>query len=184
MTRSHRSRGSPRHLYARLAHTTLFACAVLVVSASSSALAQATGTIRGTVVEASTGQPLADVQLSVIGTRRGAVTGENGRYVITQAPIGALTLRAQKLGFGAQQSLVRIAGNDSATVDFRMSTVAVALDQIVVTGTPGATEKRVLGNTVATVDAVLNYSKTRLRSERDGNAYSQSRRVHAVDVIA
>jgi TonB-linked SusC/RagA family outer membrane protein len=125
---------------------------VLTFTARADARAQATGTIRGTVLEGGSGQPLDGVQVTVVGTRHGAITGDNGRFVITQVPVGAQSVRAQKLGFGAQNSPVRIAGNDTVTVDFRMSTVAVSLDQIVVTGTPGATEKRVLGNTVATVD--------------------------------
>ena len=144
------SRGSPR--MRTLSSLGRVALALLLAGVARPARAQATGTVRGTVTENVSGQPMAGVQVTITGTRRGAITGDNGRYVITSAPLGAQTVRAQKLGYAASQRLVQLTASDTATTDFKMSAVAVALDQIVVTGTPGATEKRVLGNTVATVD--------------------------------
>src|SRR5205085_10530989 len=118
-----------------------------------SAFAQETGVLRGTVVDAAVGNPIGQVQVYLVGSRRGTVTQENGRFLITGVPVGQVTLRAQKLGYTPVQRALTIAGNDTATADFRLSAAALALDEVVVTGTPGATEKRVLGNTVSTVKA-------------------------------
>lgn len=140
-------RDKPRRLLALAA-----AVAALTV-VPSAARAQATGVVRGTVTDAGAGTGLTDVQVSIVGLRRGAITTEGGRFVITNVPAGQTTVRAQKLGFAPATQTVSVAANDTVTVSFRLNQAALALDEVVVTGTPGATEKRVLGNTVSTVKA-------------------------------
>jgi TonB-linked SusC/RagA family outer membrane protein len=115
--------------------------------------AQATGTIRGTVTDAGTGAALGEVQITIAGTRRGTVSGSDGRYTLTAVPSGTVTLRAQRIGYSVQQQTVQVADAQTVTVDFRMAAASIQLDEIVVTGTPGATDKRMLGNVVSTVKA-------------------------------
>ena len=47
-----------------------------------------TGTVRGRVTDAASARGLPDAQVSVDGTRLGAVTGANGEFTITQVPTG------------------------------------------------------------------------------------------------
>src|SRR5437868_8790947 len=119
--------------------------AVALIVFTSGAHAQATGVVRGTVTEAATGSGLSDVQIFVVGSRRGSVTNRAGRYVISGVPAGRVTVRTQKLGYAPAQSILTLAPSDTATADFKVSVAALALDEVVVTGTPGATEKKVLG---------------------------------------
>ena len=123
----------------------------LALGAPVAVWAQATGVIRGTVTEGATGSGLQEVQVFIVGSRRGGVTNRAGRYMILGVPAGRVTVRTQKLGYAPSSAVVTIAGNDTATTDFRLSVAALALDEVVVTGTPGATEKKVLGNVVSTV---------------------------------
>jgi TonB-linked SusC/RagA family outer membrane protein len=125
--------------------------AVALIVSASGANAQATGVVRGTVTESATGSGLSDVQVFAVGSRRGSVTNRAGRYVITGVPAGRVTVRTQKLGYAPAQTILTLAPSDTATADFKVSVAALALDEVVVTGTPGATEKRVLGNVVSTV---------------------------------
>ena len=75
---------------------TLVGALLLPVSA---ALAQGgTGTVTGTVVDAQTARPLADVAVTAVGTGRSTVTGADGRYTLTQVPAGARTVRASRHG--------------------------------------------------------------------------------------
>jgi TonB-linked SusC/RagA family outer membrane protein len=64
-----------------------------------------------------------------------------------------VTVRAQKLGYAPVQQVVTVTAGDSAVANFQLSTAALSLDEVVVTGTPGAAEKRTLGNDVATIQA-------------------------------
>jgi hypothetical protein len=127
------------------------------------ARAQATGVVRGTVTEGATGSGLPDVQVFVVGTRRGGVTNRAGRYVISGVAAGRVTVRTQKLGYGPGQSIVMLAAGDTVSVDFKLGVAALALDEVVVTGTPGATEKKTLGNVVSTVRRRTSWRPRQLR---------------------
>ena len=115
--------------------------------------AQATGTVRGTVTDAKLGIGVPDVQVVVVGTRRGAVTDASGHYTIAALPAGATSLRTQKLGYGPVTRPVTVEAGQTVTVDFALTTAVTSLDEVVVTGTPGATEKRTLGNAVSSIKA-------------------------------
>ena len=58
-----------------------------------------TGTITGGVVDSATQQPLADVNVVVQGTQRGAVSGPDGTFTIGSVPAGSQILRARRVGF-------------------------------------------------------------------------------------
>jgi TonB-linked SusC/RagA family outer membrane protein len=116
-------------------------------------LSQATGTIRGTVTEGATGVGLEEVQITISGTRRGTVTGQDGHFTITAVAAGQVTLKAQRIGYGPQQRTVTVTAGQTTNVEIPLTVAQVVLEGMVVTGTPGATEKRVLGNVVSTVEA-------------------------------
>jgi TonB-linked SusC/RagA family outer membrane protein len=136
----------------RLVRGTL-ALATLVGLASHSADAQATGGLRGTVTDARLGNPVADVQVFLAGTRRGGVTDAAGRFTIVGIAAGPVTVRAQKIGYSPSSRSTTIVSGQTATLDFALATAVTSLDEVVVTGTPGATEKRTLGNAVSTIHA-------------------------------
>ncbi len=133
--------------------TVLLLAAVWLALGVESAVAQGTGTVRGTVREAGTDRPLSGVQVSVVGTSRGALTNAQGGYLITGVPAGAQRVRAQMIGFGAVEQAVTVSADATATSDFSLGQSAIALDELVVTGTPGATQRRALGNAVSTINA-------------------------------
>ncbi len=110
------------------------------------------GQISGQVINSGTGQPVAGVQILVLGTNLGAMSREDGRYTIAGVPDGTYRLRTQRLGFTSDEKSVTVAGAD-VTVDFAISTVSVSLDEVVVTGTAGGTQRRAIGNVVASVSA-------------------------------
>ena len=114
-------------------------------------LAQATGTIEGTITDGSTGRPLAGVQVGVVGAAFGAVTGDNGTYRIPNVPAREWQVRARLIGFAPISRTITLAAGQTARVDFTLAKSAVALEQVVVTGTGQAVEVKKLGNTVATV---------------------------------
>lgn len=61
----------------------------------------AIGRITGTVVDQATRHPLADAQVTVVGTTRAARSDSVGRFVVTQLPPGTYTLRVVRLGYRA-----------------------------------------------------------------------------------
>ena len=118
------------------------------------------GTIAGRVTESGTGRPLASVQMSVVGTRLGAISDAEGRYAIPNVPAGEVRLLATRIGYTQAQRTVVVSDGATATADFALAETAVALDEVVITGTAGGTQRRAIGNVVANVNAdqVLNRS--------------------------
>ena len=129
------------------------AVALLAFGLPAGAQQQATGTIRGTVTDAVTMRPLSGVQVSVPGTGRGALANAAGQFLVLNVPTGTVTVRAEIIGYGTQEQQVTVAAGQVAQVEFRLSQSALELDAIVVTGTPGQTQKRALGNSVSQFDA-------------------------------
>jgi TonB-linked SusC/RagA family outer membrane protein len=130
-----------------------FLVAAGVVAAAPPVHAQATGSVRGRVADAATGRPLAGVQVFVVGSGRGTLTNAAGDYVLQNVPAGSLKVRAEMIGYSAAEQTVVVNPGEAARFDFTIAQIAISLDELVVTGTPGATQKRAIGNSVSTIQA-------------------------------
>lgn len=108
--------------------------AIGLVAAPRLALAQGNATIRGTVTDSSSGQPIAGAQVTVTGTSLGTITGDDGAYVLRSVPARAVTVRAQRIGFSPLEHGITLAANDTATVNFALTAIASKLSEIVVVG--------------------------------------------------
>ncbi|MGH7507700.1 MAG: TonB-dependent receptor plug domain-containing protein, partial [Longimicrobiales bacterium] len=128
------------------------------------AAAQATGSVRGRVVEESSQRPLAGVQISVQGTGRGGLTRPDGEYLIQDVPVGAQTVRADIIGYRTMEQAVTVAAAAIATADFVLAPQAIDLGELVVTGTPGAVTRRTLGNSITKIDAAEVADRTTISS--------------------
>ncbi len=124
-----------------------------VASAATAVTAQERGTVSGTVVEALSRRPVNGAQVSVLGTGLGTITGTNGRFVVPNVPAGQATVQVQIIGYRTVEQAVQVSGGATATVEFELAQTAISLDELVITGAGVATQKRKLGNTVATVNA-------------------------------
>ncbi|MBW3553255.1 MAG: SusC/RagA family TonB-linked outer membrane protein [Gemmatimonadetes bacterium] len=131
----------------------ILALAALLWMLPAGLIAQQTGTIQGTVTDAESLRPLAGVQLQVVGTRLGGLTNADGRFMITGVPAGEQTVRATSIGYRTVERTVSVTAGATASLDMALAASAISLDEIVVTGTAGATQRRALGNTVTTVNA-------------------------------
>ena len=125
--------------------------ATLLLCSAAPLLGQQTGTITGTVRSATARTPVPDVRVQVLGTTRGAMTNEEGQFTITAVPVGQRTVRANKLGFSSREGTVAVEAGQSAVLDLYLSSSAIVLSEVVVTGTAGAQEKREIGNSVGTI---------------------------------
>jgi len=104
---------------------------------------QAPGAISGNVLADQSLRPLAAAQVSVVGTRLGALTDANGRFRITGITGDSVNLDVRLIGFQPAKAVARVG---DANIRVLLSEVAVSLDQVVVTGTAGVTEQRAMGN--------------------------------------
>lgn len=113
--------------------------------AAGAAHAQGVGTIRGTVTDSVTQQPVAGAQVRVVGTTRGAMTDAQGQYVVRDVSAGSFAVRAQRIGYAPGEHQVTVAGSDTVTVDFALRAVAATLGQVVVVGYGTENRRQVTG---------------------------------------
>lgn len=113
--------------------------------------AQERGTVTGQVIDAGTMQPLVGTQVSIAGTQLGTLTNQQGRFVILNVPAGAREVRATLIGYSQGAQAITVPAGGSATVDFRLSQSAVAIEGVVVTATGELQRVRERGNSVAQI---------------------------------
>jgi TonB-dependent SusC/RagA subfamily outer membrane receptor len=123
------------------------ALALLALGAAPAAAQQ--GEVSGIVVEGASQRPVSGAQVTVQGQNRGVVTDAQGRFRITGLQ-GRVTLQADRLGYGRATRAVN-AGETGIVLT--LAETALSLDAVVVTGTPGGTEVRRLGNAITSINA-------------------------------
>ncbi len=126
--------------------------ALLLMGPALPSRAQETGIVTGLVTSAS-GRPLPAAQVYISGTGVGALTNEAGHYLLLDAPVGEHEIRVLLVGYREESRTVTVSAGTATLADFMLTWSAIGLEEIVVTGTGQAVERRRLGNTVATVDA-------------------------------
>src|SRR5690349_14465087 len=82
------------------------AVAVLLLGTASLARAQEPGTIAGRVMDAASNAPIPAAQVVLVGTTRGVVAGDDGRFRIAGVRPGQYTVRALRLGYQASAQTV------------------------------------------------------------------------------
>jgi len=116
-----------------------------------------TGRITGQVTDTVGGRPMAGVEIQVVvaGERAqfGVRTDAAGKYTLGAAPAGTVRLRARIFGFAPKERTVTVLSGQTVTVDFALSQRSIQLDQVVVTGTGGAVERRAVGNVIESINA-------------------------------
>lgn len=109
--------------------------------------------LRGSVVSGIAERPLAGVQVSIGATRFGTVTNQQGNFQLRATlPPGEYSVEFTFIGRRAVTIPVTLGEQTAVTLDpVVLEETALELDEIVVTGTGAPTERRSVGNTIATV---------------------------------
>ncbi len=116
------------------------------------AAAQETSRIMGQAVNSLTGEPVANAQVTIVGTQRGSLTDARGNFVITGVTPGTHQLQVRSLGYRAATQSVTVAAGQAARVTVELAISAVALDEVVVTGQTMGTARREIGTSIASIN--------------------------------
>ncbi len=109
--------------------------------------------VTGRVTDQQSGEPLAAVQVFIVGSGIGALTQQNGRYLLLNVPPGTHTLSAERIGYRSVTRQIMVGAGATVVQEFVLNETALGLDEIIVTGTPGGTQRRAIGNAVTAVQA-------------------------------
>jgi TonB-linked SusC/RagA family outer membrane protein len=115
-------------------------------------LAAQTGTIAGRVIDAGSNLPIPAAQVFIADLDLGVLSQQNGSYLLANVPVGPRTVTVQRIGYRQLTANVTVAAGQTVVQDFRITEEALQLDEIIITGTPGGTQRRAIGNTVTSVE--------------------------------
>ena len=114
---------------------TLLALSVMPVLAQS-------GKITGTVLEASSGEPLPGVNVLIDGTTQGTMTDANGEFIIIGVRPGSYTIIASYIGFAtAHREGVRVNVDLTTTIDFSLREEVLEGEEVIVVADAIAVKK-------------------------------------------
>jgi TonB-linked SusC/RagA family outer membrane protein len=130
----------------------------LLFAAGTAGAQGGTATVSGTVSDSAAKSPLATAEIIVTGDAPGAAvhsarTNLTGKYTITGIPAGPVTVSVRMVGFAPSAQRVTLTAGGTTTVDFSLAQRTTQLDQVVITGTGGVTQRRAVGNVVESIDA-------------------------------
>jgi len=110
--------------------------------------------ITGRVLDAGTHRPLAGATVIIDRTTRGVGTESDGTFRLPAVPSGSHTITVRYLGYVRRVMQVNV-GEDATTAmpDVMLTQAANQLDQVVVTGTVVATERRAIPNAITVITA-------------------------------
>ncbi len=108
------------------------------------------GSVGGTIYDQASGRPLSGAQVAVVGAQRGVLTDANGHFRLAGLTGASVQLRVVMLGF---KEVLRPTRVGDLAVRIPMEEAAVTLNELIVTGTAGGTQKRALGNSVGQIKA-------------------------------
>lgn len=156
--RSDRSQGrsgvqETRPQFSGILFVTLLCVALTTVSAGATLLRaqQGTGAIVGRITDSSSKAPVPAVQLQIVGTGRGTMAADDGRFTIQLVPAGTLQVRVTRIGYAAQTRTITLSASATDTVDFALVPTQVTLDQVVITPTGETERERQTGNSVSVI---------------------------------
>ncbi|MGD8869139.1 MAG: SusC/RagA family TonB-linked outer membrane protein, partial [Gemmatimonadales bacterium] len=128
-------------------------CAFLLLPGQVAAQQAQTYTIQGTVYDAVSQRPMADVAVSLAGTSIGTLTNAEGRYFF-RASVTPGTYRLEFSFIGRRKETREIVLGQAMTVNVdrvSMTETAIQLEEIVVSAPGVETQRSTLGNTIESV---------------------------------
>lgn len=137
----------------RLSITRWAAAVTSLVLAGSLGAQAPTGTVSGKVIDAATKLPISDVRVVLVGTQYAAPTNKDGEYRLVNVRAGAVTIGVLRIGYKSSQQNATVVAGQTTTVNFELTTSAINLSEVVVTGTAGNQERKAQSALVASVSA-------------------------------
>lgn len=103
----------------------------LMIFFSASLFAQQTGSVKGRVTTAD-GRIATSVSVKLNGTTLGAITDEDGIYIIRKVPAGNYTLVVSAVGLYPKEKQISVSGKATVIVDFSLNENLSELDNVLI----------------------------------------------------
>ena len=156
----------------RLLWTSLFLFPAILFGQSS---------LRGTVTDASNGEPMIGINVVIQGTSRGAATDTKGQFRIVGIPEGIFKVKVSCVGYEPQVVDMDFSKSKEVQMSFKLKPTVIQGQEVVVTaqmrGQDAAINQQLTSNTIMNV-----VSKDRIQGLPDQNAAESVGRLSGVSV--
>jgi len=112
-----------------------------------------TGTVSGVARDRSNLRALPGAVVSIPALELRALTDGEGRFSISGVPAGTHQIQVQYMGYRVLNEQVTVAAGETTEVELALAPSAIALDEVLVTGSPaGEQRRRSMGTGIASID--------------------------------
>jgi outer membrane receptor protein involved in Fe transport len=155
------------------------------VLTAATGVAQDTGKIAGTIVDAETGETLIGATVQIPGTSRGASTDIDGKYSITNLEPGTYDLKVTYISYAPKNITgVRVKAGETTTINVSMKSASVNLDEVTVTAQANTSgEAGLLSIQRKAVPVQDGLSAEIIKKNNDSNVASAMKRVTGVTLM-
>jgi TonB-dependent receptor len=143
-----------------------------------------TGRIVGRVVDATTGQGIADAGVQVVGTTTGVQTGVDGRFTLARVNAGTVTIQVRRIGYVAK-SVTGILLNPGQTIEQNIALATAATQvaaQVVTASAERGSVNEALDRQRTAVGVVNSVTAEQISRSPDSDASQAMQRVSGVTV--
>ncbi|MGD8782618.1 MAG: TonB-dependent receptor [Ignavibacteria bacterium] len=142
----------------------------------------ASGSIKGVVIDSTSGEPLYGASVYLKGTGFGSATNFDGKFSIYNIPSGGYILRVQYVGYRTIEEKVQINDNTVLSLNFELSTIVMEGEEVVVmgqaVGQAAAINQQLSSNTIKNV-----VSSEKIMELPDANAAESVARLPGISLI-
>ncbi|MDE3057004.1 MAG: carboxypeptidase-like regulatory domain-containing protein [Bacteroidota bacterium] len=141
-----------------------------------------TGSLRGTIKDATTNEALPFANILLVGTPLGAVTNNEGAYEVRNVPAGKYTVRASYIGYKQKEATVEIGEGGTVERNFALSAEAVQGKEVVVTAQAEG-QMKAINEQISSLAIKNVVSADRIKELPDANAAESIARLPGVSLI-
>ncbi len=91
-------------------------------------------TIKGKVIDKSTGEPLPSANIHLVEVKRGTITKSDGTFIIDKIPAGDYTLEVSYIGYKKVRKKVKVNPDEVVNVNIELEQGVVSLQEVVIIG--------------------------------------------------
>ncbi len=159
--------------------------AILLLFFPLTVVAQNTGQIAGTVIDAETGETIIGASVGIIGSTKGDATDLDGKYSIRNLEPGVYSLTVSYISYTSQTIIeIEVTAGITTVIDVALQTEIANLDEIVVTAEAiKSGEAGLLSIQRKAVPVQDGISSEEISKSTDGNVGSAMKRVSGVSVV-
>jgi hypothetical protein len=150
----------PLHRIARIARALLVVACTIALATPVSAQQPARGAAAGVVVDSVSGEARPGITVLVVGTTRGALTDDRGRFLLADLAAGDHLLRTRALGYRERELHVAVRAGETTTVTIRVVATPVTLGAVHARARAPERDRFELGPNVGTVSLTPSAVRT------------------------